>query len=64
MAGRGRKRRTSLKGTAIQIRVTPEQKNRFTETASRMGLGVSAWLRSIALQAADRVERDERQPRD
>lgn len=53
MTVRRRKRRV-LKADFIQIRVTPAQKSRFTKAASRMGLGVSAWLRSIALQAANR----------
>jgi antitoxin component of RelBE/YafQ-DinJ toxin-antitoxin module len=46
MPGPGRK------ATFIQIRVTAAQKTQFTKAASRMGLGVSAWLRSIALQAS------------
>ena len=40
------------KGDVVQMRVTAEQKVMFAHAAQRAGLGVSSWLRLLALRAA------------
>ena len=47
------RRRAGL-GTSIQVRVSSEHKAKFEEAATRRGLGVSAWMRTIALEAVER----------
>jgi len=47
-----RKDEADRKEEVIKIRVTSEQKATLTEAASRDGLDVSAWLRSLGLRAA------------
>jgi uncharacterized protein (DUF1778 family) len=42
----------SPKGDEIKIRVAPEEKRLFEETAGSRGLSLSAWLRMVALDAA------------
>ncbi|MGO9449429.1 MAG: plasmid mobilization protein [Candidatus Binataceae bacterium] len=47
-----RKPRAERKNESIRIRVTSSQKRVLTEAATRSGLEVSSWLRSLALGAA------------
>jgi hypothetical protein len=47
-----RKDDVSRKEEVIKVRVTIEQKTTLTEAASRDGLEVSTWLRSLGLRAA------------
>ena len=47
-----RKTKAERKGELLRIRLTTEQKELFVRTASREGLDVSAWLRSLGLRAA------------
>jgi antitoxin component of RelBE/YafQ-DinJ toxin-antitoxin module len=50
--GGRRKPASGRKDEFIKIRVTTEQKERFTAAAERAGLDVSAWLRTVGLRAA------------
>lgn len=50
--GKRRKPASDRKEGSIRIRVTDAQRRQFREAASRAGLDVSAWLRSIAVKAA------------
>ncbi len=43
------------RGTAIQVRVTEEEKRLLTEAAQKAGSGLSAWLRAVALKEARRL---------
>jgi hypothetical protein len=47
-----RKDDAERKEAVIKIRVTDEQKEILTEAASKDGLDVSSWLRSLGLRAA------------
>lgn len=42
----------STKDDVVRMRVTPAEKEALTEAAERDGLGLSAWLRQLALRAA------------
>jgi uncharacterized protein (DUF1778 family) len=47
-----RKPKGSRKEELIRIRVTSEQKTTLVDAATKKGLDVSAWLRSLGLQEA------------
>jgi hypothetical protein len=47
-----RKDEADRKEEVIKIRVTTDQKATLTEAASRDGLDVSSWLRSLGLRVA------------
>jgi uncharacterized protein (DUF1778 family) len=44
--------RRSTKDDVVRMRVTPAEKQALTAAAEREGLGLSAWLRQLALRAA------------
>ena len=50
-----RKTKDQRKDYDIRIRVTADQKRILTEAAKKAGLDLSPWLRSIAVQQAERV---------
>lgn len=50
-------RKTGLKDKGILIRVTEAQKRVLAETAKSTGLGLSSWMLSIALRAAQKMKR-------
>lgn len=52
---RGHKVTNKRKDDEIRIRVTVEQKRTLTEAATKAGLGLSPWLRSLAVQEAQRL---------
>jgi uncharacterized protein (DUF1778 family) len=41
-----------LRGTPLQVRLTPKEKRLFAQAAEHRHLTVSAWLRSVAVAAA------------
>jgi uncharacterized protein (DUF1778 family) len=45
-------RALTTRGTSLQIRLTEDEKQLFSEAAARHQLSVSAWMRSAALRAA------------
>lgn len=49
-----RKPKVERKEDSVRIRLTAEQKETLTKTASKAGLDLSAWLRSLALREAGR----------
>lgn len=51
------KRRAARKSKGILIRVTEQQKRVLTETAKETGLGLSSWMLSVALRAAQNMKR-------
>ena len=51
-----RKPKGERKESSVRIRLTDEQKARLTEAASKAGLDLSGWLRSIGLREASRAE--------
>ena len=55
MTANGRKAKDQRKDYDIRIRVTADQKRILTEAAKKAGLDLSPWLRSIAVQQAERV---------
>ena len=55
MTASGRKAKDQRKDCDIRIRVTADQKRILTEAAKKAGLDLSPWLRSIAVQQAERV---------
>ena len=55
MTESGRKAKDQRKDYDIRIRVTADQKRILTEAAKKAGLDLSPWLRSIAVQQAERV---------
>ena len=55
MTESGRKAKDQRKDYDIWIRVTADQKRILTEAAKKAGLDLSPWLRSIAVQQAERV---------
>ena len=55
MTASGRKAKDQRKDYDIRIRVTADQKRILTEAAKKAGLDLSPWLRSIAVQQAERV---------
>ena len=38
----------------VLVRLTPEERERIREAATRSGLGVGPWLRSLGLREAER----------
>lgn len=42
----------------VIVRLTEDQKKMLTDAAGQVGLGLSGWMRSIAIKEARRVERD------
>ena len=55
MTTSGRKAKDQRKDYDIRIRVTADQKRILTKAAKKAGLDLSPWLRSIAVQQAQRV---------
>lgn len=51
-----RRRDDGRKNKGILIRVTEAQKQVLTETAKKTGLGLSPWILSIALRAAQKMK--------
>lgn len=49
-----RKPRTKRKEDVLRFRVTAAEKKAITAAAERQGLGVSAWLRFLALKEVER----------
>lgn len=49
-----RKAKAERKEESVRIRLTDEQKETLTKAATRAGLDVSGWIRSIALREAGR----------
>jgi uncharacterized protein (DUF1778 family) len=49
-----RKPKAERKESSVRIRLTDEQKTKLTEAASKTGLDLSGWIRSIALREAAR----------
>lgn len=45
------------KDKGILIRVTKEQKEVLAKTAENAGLGLSSWMLSVALRAAQKMKR-------
>jgi uncharacterized protein (DUF1778 family) len=50
-----RKQKAERKEASVRIRVTADQKDALTKAATKAGLDVSGWLRSIALREAGRA---------
>jgi uncharacterized protein (DUF1778 family) len=48
-----KKTKPTTKDAEIKIRLTPEDKALFEDAARRRGLGVSGWLRMIALDVCE-----------
>jgi len=51
---KSKRRKTGRKDKGILIRVTKEQKEMLAETAGNAGLGLSPWMLSVALHAAQK----------
>lgn len=51
-----KKRTTGRKDKGILIRVTEAQKRVLAKTAKETGLGLSSWMLSIALHAAQKMK--------
>lgn len=49
-------RRAGRKDKGILIRVTEAQKRVLAETAKSTGLGLSSWMLSVALRAAQKMK--------
>jgi uncharacterized protein (DUF1778 family) len=49
-----RKPKVERKEDSVRIRLTAEQKETLTKAATKAGLDVSGWIRSIALREAAR----------
>ena len=43
------------RGTAIEVRVTDEEKRVLLEASQKSGAGLSSWLRTLALKQARRL---------
>lgn len=54
-AAKGRKAKNQRKDVEIRVRVTADQKRILIQAAEKAGLDLSPWLRSIAVQQAERV---------
>jgi uncharacterized protein (DUF1778 family) len=52
MASKQQKKAKPLRETPLQIRLTSDEKELFTEAADRQHLSLSAWIRLAALHAA------------
>ena len=55
-AKKSKRRKTGRKDKGILIRVTKEQKEVLAETAENAGLGLSSWMLSVALRAAQKMK--------
>ena len=55
-AKKPKQRNTGRKTKGILIRVTEQQKRVLAETAKSTGLGLSSWMLSIALRAAQKMK--------
>jgi uncharacterized protein (DUF1778 family) len=53
------KAKKDRKEEVIRLRVTTEQKDRMVEAARQLGLDISAWLRTMGVQEANRIIRSE-----
>lgn len=51
------KQKSGRKDKGILIRVTEAQKRLLAETAKDSGLGLSSWMLSVALHAAQKLKR-------
>ena len=51
---KSKRRKTGRKDKGILIRVTKEQKETLSESAKHAGLGLSPWMLSVALRAAQK----------
>jgi uncharacterized protein (DUF1778 family) len=51
------RRKAGRKDKGILIRVTEEQKRMLAATAKSTGLGLSSWMLSVALHAAQKLKR-------
>ena len=51
-----RKQKSDRKEATILIRLTDEQKSRLVNAAKKAGLGLSGWVRSLALKEAAHEE--------
>jgi predicted HicB family RNase H-like nuclease len=51
-AGRRSPKIFGVRGTALQLRLTEDEKRLFSEAAERRELSVSAWIRFAGLRAA------------
>jgi len=49
-----RKPKPQRKEDQIRIRLTSEQKTKFSQAAAKAGLELSAWLRFVAMREAER----------
>jgi len=56
MAAKKPKRKSGRKTKGILIRVTEDQKKVLSETAKETGLGLSSWMLSLALRAAQKMK--------
>ena len=52
-----RKPKVARKDDQIRVRLTREQKMAFTSAATKAGLDVSSWLRSLGVQAVTQTEK-------
>jgi len=55
-----RKPKGERKEASIRIRLTAEQKDTLARAASRVGLDVSGWLRSIGLREAEQIDAEKK----
>lgn len=55
-----RKLKAQRKASMIYIRVTDDQKRLFENTATKLGLDVSSWVRSFLIREAKRLSAEER----
>lgn len=55
MATTVKRRKKTRKEATIQIRVTDAQKKTLGEAAERAGLGLSSWMLTVSLAAADKA---------
>lgn len=55
-----KKAKKDRKEEVIRLRVTAEQKALMTEAAKKLGLDISAWLRTLGVQQARHIEYVER----
>ena len=60
MAAKPKRPKTGRKDKGILIRVTEAQKRVLAETAKETGLGLSSWMLSVALRAAQKMKSAER----
>lgn len=53
-----RKPKKERKEATVIVRLTDDQKILLTDAARLVGLGLSGWMRSIAIREARKVEQD------